>query len=186
MAEFLKSATRASDVPHDLPIIVFAGRSNVGKSSTINRLLNRKNFARTSSVPGKTVHINMFRLDGRLYLADIPGYGFSRSGGEDKLRWSSLMEDFFATDLSLVVLIVDIRHPPTKDDIDMADFLAARGLPTVVLANKCDKIKKNEVEDRTAMIAEALRLPENMPVIAFSAEKGDGCLRLEEIVRGLA
>lgn len=175
-AEFLRSAVKEADFPHDaLPQIVFAGKSNVGKSSVINKLLNRKNFARVSAQPGKTIHINYFVIDKKLYLVDLPGYGYARVSKAEQQRWGTLMETYFAMDLlTLGVQIVDIRHKPTRDDVTMANWFRASGKPWVVIANKLDKIKKSQLAGNLAEIRQTLLLPEEVPVIPFSAEKGDG------------
>ena len=174
--EFLRSAVKESDFPADtLPQIVFAGKSNVGKSSVINKLLGRKNFARVSAQPGKTVHINYFVIDKQLYLVDLPGYGYARVSKAEQQRWGELMELYFAKGLlTLGIQIVDIRHKPTRDDVTMADWFRASGQPWVVIANKLDKIKKSQLEGNLAVIRQTLLLPEEVPVIPFSAEKGDG------------
>ena len=174
--EFLRSAVKESDFPADtLPQIVFAGKSNVGKSSVINKLLGRKNFARVSAQPGKTVHINYFVIDKQMYLVDLPGYGYARVSKAEQQRWGELMELYFAKGLlTLGIQIVDIRHKPTRDDVTMADWFRASDRPWVVIANKLDKIKKSQREDNLAVIRQTLLLPEEVPVIPFSAEKGDG------------
>lgn len=176
-AEFVRSAVKAADFPRDrLPQIVFAGRSNVGKSSVINKLLNRKNFARVGAAPGKTTHINYFLIDKKFYLVDLPGYGYAKVSKEEKARWGRLIESWFAdTELmTLGVQIVDARHKPTADDCTMAEWFEACGKPYVVVANKLDKLKKSEVEGNVARIRETLGLNEDTLVIPFSAEKGDG------------
>lgn len=174
--EFLRSAVKESDFPRDgLPQVVFAGKSNVGKSSVINKLLNRKNFARVSAQPGKTIHINYFVIDKQMYLVDLPGYGYARVSKVEQQRWGELMETYFAEGLlTLGIQIVDIRHKPTRDDVTMADWFRASGQPWVVIANKLDKIKKSQLEGNLAVIRQTLLLPEDVPVIPFSAEKGDG------------
>lgn len=174
--EFLRSAVKESDFPRDgLPQVVFAGKSNVGKSSVINKLLNRKNFARVSAQPGKTIHINYFVIDKQMYLVDLPGYGYARVSKAEQQRWGELMETYFAEGLlTLGIQIVDIRHKPTRDDVTMADWFRASGQPWVVIANKLDKIKKSQLEGNLAVIRQMLLLPEDVPVIPFSAEKGDG------------
>ena len=174
--EFLRSAVKESDFPRDgLPQVVFAGKSNVGKSSVINKLLNRKNFARVSAQPGKTIHINYFVIDKQMYLVDLPGYGYARVSKAEQQRWGELMETYFAEGLlTLGIQIVDIRHKPTRDDVTMADWFRASGRPWVVIANKLDKIKKSQMEGNLAVIRQTLLLPEDVPVIPFSAEKGDG------------
>ncbi len=176
-AEFIKSAVRPADFIRDgLPAIVFSGKSNVGKSSVINRLLNRKNFARVGAAPGKTIHINYFRIDGKCYFVDLPGYGYAKVAKTERERWGKLMEQFFAEEglISLGIMIVDGRHKPTADDVTMAQWFLASGCPLVVVANKHDKLKKSEVEPNLALIRETLSLPAAVPVLPFSAEKGTG------------
>ncbi len=175
-AEFIRSAVSAADFPRDgRPQIVFAGKSNVGKSSVINRLLNRRAFARVSAQPGKTIHINYFSIDETIYLVDLPGYGYARVSRGEQERWGRLMDVYFAEQLmTLGIQIVDIRHAPTADDRTMANWFLQSGVPFVVIANKLDKIKRSEREPNLARIRETLRLPEACPVIPFSAEKGDG------------
>ena len=176
-AEFIRSAAKMADCPRDtLPQIAFAGRSNVGKSSVINRLLGRKNFARVGSAPGKTTHINYFRIDGKVYFVDLPGYGYAKVSKQERARWGKLIEQWFADAdlLTLGVLIVDLRHKPTQDDCVMAQWFKNSGKPFVVVANKHDKIKKSEWEPNLARIRETLELDEQTPVISFSAEKGLG------------
>ena len=174
--EFLISAAAPRDFPAArLPEIAFAGKSNVGKSSVINRLLQRKNFARVGDKPGKTIHVNYFTLDRKCYLVDLPGYGFAKVSQSEKERWGKLMEDYFAANrITLGVLIVDYRHPPTNNDITMARWFLDSGCPFVVVANKMDKLKKSELEPNLKTIREDLELPDSCPVIPFSAEKGDG------------
>lgn len=179
--EFVKSAASPKDfILTSLPAIVFAGKSNVGKSSVINRLLNRKNFARVGASPGKTVHVNYFLIDGKAYFVDLPGYGFAKVSKEEKERWGRLMEEFFGMEdtISLGVMIVDSRHKPTADDVTMANWFIMTGCPFVVAANKCDKLKKSEIEPNIKIIRETLCLPENIRIIPFSAEKGTGTTEL--------
>lgn len=174
--EFVISAAAVKDFPgNGLPEIAFAGKSNVGKSSVINRVLQRKNFARVGEKPGKTVHINYFLLDKQCYLVDLPGYGFAKVSQSEKDRWAKLMEAYFAENrIDLGVMIVDARHAPTNNDITMASWFLNSGCPFVVVANKLDKLKKSEIAPNLARIREDLELPEECPVIPFSAEKGDG------------
>ena len=180
--EFLISAAAPKDFPSKrLPEIAFAGKSNVGKSSVINRILNRKNFARVGEKPGKTIHVNYFAVDRQAYFVDLPGYGYAKVSQAEKDRWGRLMEDYFAANrIDLGVLIVDYRHPPTNNDITMANWFLESGCPFVVVANKMDKLKKSELAPNLATIREDLNLPENCPVIPFSAEKGNG---RDELVR---
>ena len=180
--EFLISAAAPKDFPKNrLPEIAFAGKSNVGKSSVINRLLNRKNFARVGEKPGKTIHVNYFTIDSKCYFVDLPGYGFAKVSEQEKARWGKLMEDYFAVQrINLGVLIVDYRHPPTNNDITMANWFIESGCPFVVVAHKMDKLKKSELVPNLQTIREDLELPESCPVIPFSAEKGNG---REELIR---
>ena len=174
--EFLISAASPKDFPKNrIPEIAFAGKSNVGKSSVINRILQRKNFARVGEKPGKTIHVNYFVIDKKCYLVDLPGYGFAKVSQKEKDRWSKLMEDYFAANrIDLGVLIVDYRHPPTNNDITMANWFLESGCPFVVVANKMDKLKKSEIESNLQTIRETLSLEEDIPLIKFSAEKGEG------------
>ena len=171
-AEFILSAASPKDFIRDeLPQVAFAGRSNVGKSSVINRLLNRKNLARVGAAPGKTTHINYFNIDRAFYLVDLPGYGYAKvSKGEFADR----------SQMTLGVMIVDSRHKPTADDCTMAKWYRDAGCPVVVVANKLDKLKKSEVEGNLQRIRETLELGEDTPLIPFSAEKGTG---KEELLR---
>ena len=182
--EFLVSAASTEAFPkRKLPEIAFAGKSNVGKSSVINRLLQRKNFARVGDKPGKTIHVNYFLVDNSCYLVDLPGYGFAKVSQAEKERWGKLMEDYFAAGrITLGVLIVDYRHPPTNNDITMANWFLESGCPFVVVANKLDKLKKSEYAPNLAVIRRDLALPEGVPVIPFSAEKGDGRDALVKVI----
>ena len=176
-AEFLTSITDMSKLPKDgFPQIAFSGKSNVGKSSVINRVLNRKNFARVGETPGKTVHINFFRIDGRAYFVDLPGYGYAKVPQAEKERWGKLMEEYFSVPerIALGILIVDARHKPTENDLTMCRYFQDSGRPFVVVANKLDKLKKSEVEPNLALIRQTLDLSEATVLIPFSAEKGDG------------
>lgn len=154
----------------------------------INRLLNRKNFARVGSQPGKTVHINYFLVDRSVYFTDLPGYGFARVSIAERERWGKLMEQFFSDSsrISLGVMIVDARHRPTSDDVTMAKWFQGSCRPFVVVANKLDKLKKTEISPSLALIRETLELASSTPVIPFSAEKGTGReLLIEEIEKQL-
>ncbi len=180
--EFLISAAAPKDFPTTrLPEIAFAGKSNVGKSSVINRILQRKNFARVGEKPGKTIHVNYFTIDKTCYFVDLPGYGYAKVSQKEKERWGRLMEDYFAAQrIDLGVMIVDARHAPTNNDITMANWFLESGCPFVVVANKLDKLKKSEIEPNLQTIREDLNLPEDCVVIPFSAEKGTG---REDLVR---
>ena len=174
--EFLISAASPKDFPKTrLPEIAFAGKSNVGKSSVINRILQRKNFARVGEKPGKTIHVNYFTVDSKCYFVDLPGYGFAKVSASEKARWGKLMEDYFAANrIDLGVMIVDYRHPPANNDITMANWFIQSGCPFVVVANKMDKLKKSELLPNLETIRKDLELPEGTPIIPFSAEKGNG------------
>ena len=176
-AEFIKSAADPKQfIRSSVPTVAFAGKSNVGKSSVINRLLNRKNFARVGAQPGKTIHVNYFKIDDKLYFVDLPGYGYARVSQSERERWGRLMEQFFAEYglITLGVMIVDARHKPTADDVTMAAWFKQSGCRLVVVANKLDKLKKSEIEPNLARIRETLTLPEEVLLIPFSAEKGQG------------
>ncbi len=184
-AEFVLSAVSPKNFLKDgLPQVAFAGRSNVGKSSVINRLLNRKNFARVGAAPGKTIHINYFKIDGAFYLVDLPGYGYAKVSKAERDRWGKLMEDYFARPdlLTLGVMIVDSRHKPTADDCTMAQWFRDTGCPLIVVANKLDKLKKSEIEPNLQLVRETLELDENAVLIPFSAEKGTG---RDELLRAI-
>lgn len=180
--EFLLSAASTKTLPKRVyPEIVFAGKSNVGKSSVINRVLNRKNFARVGEKPGKTIHANYFLIDKACYFVDLPGYGYAKVSQAEKDRWGKLMEEYFASGrVDLGIFIVDARHAPTQNDITMARFFIDSGYPFVVVANKLDKLKKSQIESNLATIRDDLGLPEECPVIPFSAEKGTG---RDELIR---
>ena len=182
--EFLMSAASTKGLPkREYPEIAFAGKSNVGKSSVINRILQRKNFARVGEKPGKTIHVNYFLIDKCCYFVDLPGYGYAKVSQAEKDRWGRLMEDYFAADrIDLGVFIVDARHAPTNNDITMSRFFIESGYPFVVVANKLDKLKKSEIEPNLKTIREDLELPEEVPVIPFSAEKGAGRDELVKLI----
>ena len=177
-SEFIRSSTEPGQFIRDgLPQIAFAGRSNVGKSSAINRLVNRKNFARVGAAPGKTTQINYFRIDGRAYLVDLPGYGYAKVSKAEKERWGALMESYFQDEAGLItlgVLIVDARHKPTANDVVMHDWFRQTGCPEIIVANKLDKLKRSQVEPALALIRETLELTEEDILVPFSAEKGMG------------
>lgn len=174
--EFLISAASPKDFPNkQLPEIAFAGKSNVGKSSVINRVLQRKNFARVGEKPGKTIHVNYFTIDNKCYFVDLPGYGYAKVSQAEKERWGKLMENYFAENrIDLGIMIVDARHAPTNNDITMARWFLDTGCPFVVVANKLDKVKKSQILGNLEVIRQDLELPDECPVIPFSAEKGDG------------
>jgi len=176
-AEFILSAASEKGFLHDgLPQVAFAGRSNVGKSSVINCLLNRKNFARVGASPGKTIHINYFKIDSAFYLVDLPGYGYAKVSKGERDRWGKLMESYFAHPelMTLGVTIVDARHKPTADDVTMVQWFRDTGCPLIVVANKLDKLKKSEIAPNLQQIRDVLQLEDDVPVVPFSAEKRTG------------
>ena len=177
-AEFVRSAANQSGFVRDgLPQFAFAGRSNVGKSSVINRLVNRKNLAYVGASPGKTTQINYFLIDKKAYLVDLPGYGYAKVSRAEKERWGKLMESYFENGGELItvgVLIVDIRHKPTENDLIMHDWFRQTGCPEIVVANKLDKLKKSQVEPALQLIRETLGLTDEDVLLPFSAEKGNG------------
>lgn len=168
----------------NIPELCFAGRSNVGKSSLINKVLGRKSFARVSTKPGKTITINFYRLDG-IRLVDLPGYGYAKISANEKMRFARLMETYFndGRNIKTVFSLIDMRHSPTADDIDMLNFLLQTGLPFTVVLTKSDKLNKTEREKRLLAFKEELSfLPEDVEVIPFSAEKGEGVERIRAII----
>lgn len=184
-AEFVVSAVSEKNFIRDgLPQITFAGRSNVGKSSVINRLLNRKNFARVGATPGKTTHVNYFKIDKKIYFTDLPGYGYAKVSKDEKERWGKLMESYFASEglITAGVLIVDSRHKPTNDDVTMFNWFRNSGCPVIVVANKLDKLKKREIEENLQIIKETLELSEEDQLVPFSAEKGIGKVELLSLI----
>ena len=177
-AEFTRSVGAQDGFLRDgLPQFAFAGRSNVGKSSVINRLLGRKNLAYVGASPGKTTQINYFLVDSRAYLVDLPGYGYAKVSRAEKERWGRLMESYFQEGSDFItagVLIVDIRHKPTADDVTMHTWFRETGCPEIIVANKLDKLKRSQVEPALALIRETLELTETDILVPFSAEKGTG------------
>ena len=175
-AEFIKSAVDPAHFPkEDVPEVAFAGRSNVGKSSLMNSLLNRKNLVKVSSTPGKTQLINFFRINDQFFFVDLPGYGFARVPDAIKKKWGRMIETYLKKrkNLCLVVLILDIRHKPTEDDRLMAEWLDFYQIRTVFVANKSDKVKKSEKNKKIRSIFESLEKQEK-EVIIFSSKKGEG------------
>ena len=156
--------------------IAFAGKSNVGKSSVINSLLNRKNLAKTGAQPGKTVHVNYFLIDDRVYFIDLPGYGYAKVSASEKERWGKLMESFFAGNdtYDIGIFIVDARHKPTQNDVTMAEYFKSSGKKFAVIANKTDKLKRSEIESNMKLIRETLGLSDDTELIPFSAQCGTG------------
>lgn len=159
----------------DFPEVVFSGRSNVGKSSLLNKIFSRKALARVSSVPGKTITINFYRV-GDVRFADLPGYGYAKVPMKEKLRWSKMMEGYFSSnrDIRLVVQLVDMRHPPTADDISMLHYLKELDFPFIVVLTKSDKLKKMERIRRLEALEQELAFIEGATIIPFSSENGEG------------
>ncbi len=164
---------------HPVPQVALSGRSNVGKSSLINTILGRKSLARVSGAPGKTITINFYDVDGKLFLVDLPGYGFAKRAPADKAKWSALTDGFFTANknidrLSLVLQLVDLKVGPTADDVMMLRYLAAAELPFAVVATKADKLNKTEREAALARLANHPDIPADTPIIPFSSLKGEG------------
>mgnify|MGYP000588735384 CR=1 FL=1 len=169
--------------PSQMPELVFAGRSNVGKSSLINKLFSQKSLARVSATPGKTATINFFR-GGQMRFVDLPGYGYAKVSRQEKLRWASLIEGYFAQDrdIRLVFSLVDMRHPPTKDDLMMIEFLIESELPFVVVLTKADKLSAAQQRKRLEELEQELPYGDQITVIPFSAVSGLGVEALREII----
>ncbi|CAM3142678.1 ribosome biogenesis GTP-binding protein YihA/YsxC [Paenibacillus taichungensis] len=188
-SEFIISAVRPEQYPEDgLPEIALAGRSNVGKSSLINRLINRKNLARTSSTPGKTQQLNYYKINQDLYFVDFPGYGYAKVSKEQRFAWGKMMEKYLLgrEELKLVMQMVDMRHEPSKDDKMMNEWLRHHGLPLVVVATKMDKIPKTRRAKHIKVIKEALDLRPGDLFVPFSSEEGLGKEELWEIITRFA
>lgn len=171
------TAVRPDQYPAgSLPEIAFAGRSNAGKSSIINTLLNRRNLARVAQTPGKTREINFYNVDGRLYLVDLPGYGYAKVSKEKKLSWGDVIDTYLHSryQLRLVILLVDIRHTPSEDDRVMYDWLSGQGVPYLVVASKADKISRSQVKPRLEEIRKTLGMKGEALPLAFSAETKQG------------
>ena len=176
-AEIVVSAVKPEQYPDGaLPEFALAGRSNVGKSSFINKMINRKNLARTSSKPGKTQTLNFYLINESFYFVDVPGYGFARVSKKEREAWGKMMETYFTTreQLRAVVLIVDLRHPPTKDDVMMYEFLKHYQIPTIIIATKADKVPKGKWQKHLKVVRETLNIMEDDKLILFSAETGQG------------
>ncbi len=176
-AEIIISAVSPKQYPQDaLPEIALAGRSNVGKSSFINKMLNRKNLARTSSKPGKTQTLNFFKINEEFFFVDVPGYGFARVSKTEKEKWGKMIEEYFVgrKELKAVVQLVDLRHPPTKDDKNMYDFLKYYQIPIIIMATKADKITKGQWQKHIKIVKQTLELQEGDTIVLFSSETGQG------------
>ncbi|MFC4556598.1 ribosome biogenesis GTP-binding protein YihA/YsxC [Virgibacillus kekensis] len=176
-AEIVISAVSQKQYPNDqLPEVALAGRSNVGKSSFINKLINRKNLARTSSKPGKTQTLNFYKINEAFYFVDVPGYGYAKVSKKEREKWGAMMEEYFETrgTLKAVILITDIRHEPTRDDIQMYDFLKYYEHPVIVIATKLDKIPKGKRPAHIKRTKQTLEMEKDDLLIPFSADTGEG------------
>jgi GTP-binding protein len=176
-AEYIISAVGPGQYPKDgLPEIALAGRSNVGKSSFINKMLGRRNLVRTSEKPGKTQKLNYFKINRSFYFVDVPGYGYARVSKQDKAAWGRMLEAYFSEreTLSAVVHVVDLRHPPSKDDVTMHHYLAYFHHPVITIATKADKMTKGRYQRNRQIITRDLKLNPDDPLILFSAVTGMG------------
>jgi GTP-binding protein len=188
-AEFAGSCANWNQLPEDeLPEIALAGRSNVGKSSLINRMLNRKQLARTSSVPGKTQTLNFYRINEELYFVDFPGYGYAKTSKGERRKWGKLIERYLLErkQLKLLLLLIDIRHPPTRDDQAMYEWAVHHGIPVCLVATKADKISRSRQRQHAAQIRNVLQISGEVPVIPFSSETGAGREELWERIAAAA
>ncbi|MCL6635101.1 MAG: ribosome biogenesis GTP-binding protein YihA/YsxC [Peptococcaceae bacterium] len=184
-AEFVTSAVKAADYPAgQLPEVALAGRSNVGKSSLLNKLVNRKGLARTSNTPGRTRQLNFFLVNGLFRLVDLPGYGYARVSEREREGWRKMVEDYLKDRENLrgVVLLVDSRHPPSALDVQMYQWLKHYGKPTAVAATKADKLSRSRLLQSLKAIRAALPLAEGEPLVPFSAETGQGREELLKII----
>ncbi len=182
--EFEKSVGNLSQISVDgLPEIVFSGKSNVGKSSLINKILNRKALARVSTKPGKTININFYKLK-NLRFVDLPGYGYAKVPFSEKKRWSELVEGYFSLErnVPLIVQIIDMRHTPSELDFQMLDFLCEKNLPFVIVASKCDKLNKTQKTEREKNIVKELEKYRGIPIIYFSSVSGEGIDKIKNII----
>ena len=167
--------------------VAFAGKSNVGKSSLINTLMNRKNLARTSAQPGKTQTINFYHINDEFYLVDLPGYGYAKASAEIKAKWGKMIESYLYTskNLSAVFLLIDIRHEPGSNDCIMYDWIKSRGYEPIVIATKADKIKRSQIQKQTALVKNTLGMPKDSEVFLFSSQTKQGADRIWEKIEGL-
>ena len=184
-AEFVRSVTSVADCPKDgLPQIAFAGKSNVGKSSVINKLLLRKNFARVGEAPGKTTHINFFRIDEAMYLVDLPGYGYAKVSNADRERWDDLINSYFEAPRhhTLLVQLLDCRHAPSADDLQMLRYLHYHRIPYVVALTKADKLKKSQLAKTQEDFENICRPYGCQKVVLTSGENGYGIPELQAVL----
>lgn len=183
-ADFFTSYGKFSQIPQSSKIeIAFSGRSNVGKSSLINKILNRKSLAKVSSMPGKTVTINFFTVD-KIFIVDLPGYGYAKVSKKEKERWAELIEGYLNDDrnLQLVFQLIDMRHPPTKDDLMMIDFLVDNEIPFVIVLTKADKLTNNQRKQRLEAFKTEIPYFDDITVIEFSSQIGEGVEQIRQII----
>lgn len=184
-AEFIISAVGPKQYPEDgLAEIALAGRSNVGKSSLINKFINRKNLARTSSKPGKTQTLNYYRVNNDFYFVDLPGYGFAQVSRSEQEKWKVFIDQYLyhRDKLCGVIQIVDLRHPPSRDDVNMYEWLMHLGKETLVVATKCDKVSRGQWQKQLKAIRDGLGADASQPIVIFSAENGQGLAEVMEWV----
>ncbi|ONK23798.1 YihA family ribosome biogenesis GTP-binding protein [Bacillus sp. VT-16-64] len=183
--ELVISAVKPEQYPNEgLPEFALAGRSNVGKSSFINKMINRKSLARTSSKPGKTQTLNFYKIEEKLFFVDVPGYGYAKVSKKEREAWGKMIETYFTSrkELKAVLLIIDLRHPPMDDDVLMYDFLKYYELPCMVIATKADKIPRGKWQKHVKMAKETLNLQQEDKIIVFSSETGEGKDKVWEIL----
>lgn len=188
-SEFVISAVGPKQYPDEgLPEVALAGRSNVGKSSLINRMLLRKNLARTSSQPGKTQQLNYYRINGELFFVDVPGYGYAKVSRTEREAWGRMIENYLMNrePLKLVILLVDLRHPPTALDCSMYDWLSHYGIPLCVVGTKADKLSRSQLPKHAKQVRETLGMPKGQPLVLFSSETGAGRDELWSIIEQAA
>ncbi len=173
---------------NQLPEVAFAGKSNVGKSSLINVLMNRKSLARTSSQPGKTQTINFYNVNQELYIVDLPGYGYAKVSKSVSEKWGPMIENYLHTSgqLRMVFLLIDLRHPPTKNDVQMYRWILSNGFSPVIIATKADKVKKSQLPKHLKILKETLRVIEGVPVIPFSSVTKAGRDQIWELIETYA
>ena len=187
-AKFFASYGKFEQIPEPSRAeIAFSGRSNVGKSSLINKIFNRKSLARVSAVPGKTATINFYELE-NVYCVDLPGYGYAKVSKSEKERWNKLIGGYLGAerDLSLVFQLIDFRHPPTADDISMVNFLIDGEFPFVIVLTKADKLSKNQRAERREKLKTELPCADELTIIEFSAETGEGADEIRAIIEEIA
>ncbi|MFC0270200.1 ribosome biogenesis GTP-binding protein YihA/YsxC [Metabacillus herbersteinensis] len=185
-SDIVTSAVKPDQYPNEqFPEIALAGRSNVGKSSFINKLLNRKSLARISSKPGKTQTLNFYLINEMLSFVDVPGYGFAKVSKSERAAWGKMIETYLTTreQLRAAVLIIDLRHAPSKDDVLMYDFLKHHQIPTILIATKCDKIPKGKWQKHLKVVKETLNKDPDDPIVVFSSETGQGKEEAWRVIR---